>query len=226
MDHTSITPFSHRALDRAFASTMMLLLRSSIGQVRKTKDLTRIMNGDCRVRGDEIISEFIQEINRRQRQRGMSEQIISEGENIINEKWDGLKRFVRNAKEQEKVTWWIVWNDRQRMNIKVNQPLSWLKSPFRTTNNPNNEDYEDGLGSFRDVAEETEISYVPPQDDTKPYASGSMPESHLFSHMAPGFIWEKGGVPYLTLGISRWNNDISVIRTRSITWRHLMVRMR
>ena len=68
-----------------FASTMMLLLRSSIRQVRKTKDLTRIMNGDCRVRGDEIISEFIQEINRRQRQRGMSEQIISEGENIINE---------------------------------------------------------------------------------------------------------------------------------------------
>ena len=55
VDHTSITPFSHRALDRAFASTMMLLLRSSIRQVRKTKDLTRIMNGDCRVRGDEII---------------------------------------------------------------------------------------------------------------------------------------------------------------------------
>ena len=77
------------------------------------------------------------------------------------------------------------------MNIKVNQPLSWLKSPFRTTNNPNNEDYEDGLGSFRDVAEETEISYVPHKDDTKPYASGSMPESHLFSHMAPGFIWKK-----------------------------------
>ena len=33
------------------------------------------MNGDCRVRGDEIISEFIQEINRRQRQRGMSSKL-------------------------------------------------------------------------------------------------------------------------------------------------------
>ena len=60
------------------------------------------MNGDCRVRGDEIISEFIQEINRRQRQRGMSEQIISEGENIINEKWDGLKRFVRKRRKSKK----------------------------------------------------------------------------------------------------------------------------
>ena len=70
------------------------------------------------------------------------------------------------------------------------------------------------MGSFRDVAEETEISYVPHKDDTKPYASGSMPESHLFSHMAPGFIWEKGGIPYLTLGISRWNNDISVSKDK------------
>ena len=28
------------------------------------------------------------------------------------------------------------------------------------------------------------------------------------------FIWEKGGIPYLTLGISRWNNDISVSKDK------------
>jgi hypothetical protein len=36
----------------------------------------------------------------------------------------------------------------------------------------------------------------------------TMPEGHLMSHMAPGNIWEKGGVPYLTLGLSLWDNTL------------------
>ena len=41
VDHTSITPYSHRALDRAFASTMMMLLRSAtVWKMKSKRSLT------------------------------------------------------------------------------------------------------------------------------------------------------------------------------------------
>jgi len=214
VDQTSITPFSHRALDRAFASTMMMLLRSSIKHIKRSKDLSRLSNSDCNQDADDLIELFIEEIRKRQEDRGgISEQIISEGKTIIEKKYDRLKHFVKNCEHKNATAWWIIWNEKERIAEAANNPLSWIKSPFRRTNNPNEEDFEEAIGSFRDVAKETELAFVG-KDDSKSSASFSMPESHLFSHMAPGHIWEKGGVPYLTLGISRWNNDLRESRQK------------
>ena len=47
-----------------------------------------------------------------------------------------------------------------------------------------NEDFETGLGSFRDVAQEAEFAFVTQKQGV--YSkSDSLPESHFFSHTAP-----------------------------------------
>ena len=86
------------------------------------------------------------------------------------------------------------------------KPVSWMKSPFRLTNPFEPGDLVEQLPSLRDVASEVQLKHVHPQR----FEFMTMPEGHLMAHMAPGNIWEKGGVPYLTMGISRWDNTLRI----------------
>jgi hypothetical protein len=203
VDFTSVTPFTHRALDRGFATALMLLLRMGCKDLSVQHGPTKLRGNIVRTEALSLLEKFSNMVRSRQEELPDANPIsTNEALDIINGEWDRLQRLVNSTGDP---VWWIVWNDKevQRYNPK---PLSWMKSPFRISDMHYPGDLVDGLNSLRDVAEEVQIGEKLSESFT---SYSKMPEGHLMSHMAPGNIWEKGGVPYMTYGISRWDNTIA-----------------
>ena len=184
---------------------MMLLFRLGNKKLKEPQTLKNLSLNDVKRKCDNLINSFVEEIERRQRERKISEALISEGIDIIHSRYDRLKQFVDNAKNKESAAWWIIWNHAQRKEHEKEKPLSYLSSQFRVSTNTMNEDLETGLGSFRDVAQEAEFAFMTQKQGV--YSkSESLPESH-FLVILPWFCVGKGGSSFMTTGISLWNNN-------------------
>lgn len=199
VDFTSVTPFTHRALDRGFASSLMLLLRMGVEQLSRSSDLDNLRGNHVRSEALQLVEGFTNVVRSRQEILEDSNQEHTDAAiHIIEEEWDRLCRLIEFS---DSPVWWIIWNDNE-VRGRDPVPISWMRSSFRLTDPVYPGDLVDGLTSLRDVASEVQMKSV------RGYDFMTMPEGHLMSHMAPGNIWEKGGIPYMTLGISRWDNTL------------------
>jgi len=201
VDFTSVTPFTHRALDRGFATSLMLLLRMGSDRLSMKSGPTNLTGNQVRDEAQELIQRFTTIVRGRQGELDDANPEHTETAiQIIESEWDRLQRLVDYS---DSPVWWIVWNDIEIRGMNP-PPLSWMSSPFRLSEIDYPGDLVDGLPSLRDVAAEVQMKSV------VGYDFSSMPEGHLLSHVAPGNIWEKGGIPYMTLGISRWDNTVKI----------------
>jgi hypothetical protein len=199
VDFTSVTPFTHRALDRGFATSLMLLLRMGSRELASKEGPVSLRSNRVRDDAGQLVERFSNIVRDRQDQLAdVNPEHTQTALQIIESEWDRLKRLVDYS---DAPVWWIVWNDLEIMRMDPS-PISWMRSPFRISDAVYPGDLVEGLPSLRDVASEVQMKTVVGHDYS------TMPEGHLLSHMAPGNVWEKGGIPYLTLGISRWDNTV------------------
>ena len=204
VDRTSITPFTHRALERAFESMLMMMLRMGCKPLSRNSDLSNL-NQPNNVRvADRLVKKFEETI------RGRTEAyeshfdiiVLDQAINEVSRALSRAKSFARFcAQAPTSPAWWIVWNDHERANMNP-EPKSLFSSPFRTNFETEEEDLVDSISSMRDITPEILLQR---NVDVHSFMT-SMPESHYFGHMSPGSIWESSGIPKLTHGISRWNN--------------------
>jgi len=204
VDRTSITPFSQRALDRAFETTLMMFLRMSFKKLSKNEDAQNIarMRG---LRSDAILSfdKLVKVIEKRMidfEADDMDIRIIRDSVSTMSRQFKQFQNHAKRHTQNQRELNWLIWNERGR---KPNQ-VSFFASPFRPKNILGQEDHANSISSMRDISEEIRMFE---QASTDFEIHSSLPESHLFGHASPGSIWEQGGFPIMTGGISKWALD-------------------
>ncbi len=201
VDTTSITPFAHRALDRAFETTMMMMLRMSFSALSESNGPEQLSSrANVRTRVNSFMQGFYDVVSERMKKYESSDidvRITNSSIDVIKTLYTRLKNHSKIHTREGRKLHWIIWNETQREKGAI----SFFSSPFRPTNPTGEEDIATSIGSMRDVSEEVLMFR---ERKEQPYPSITLPESHLFGHASPGSIWEQGGVPYLTGGISKW----------------------
>ncbi len=202
VDMTSITPFAHRALDKAFETTMMMMLRMSFPALSESNGPEQLSSRhNVRTKANSFMQGFYEVVRKRMEKYESSD--IDEG--ITNSSIDVIKNLYERLKNHSKIhtregrkLHWIIWNETQRKKGE----LSFFSSPFRSKNPTGEEDIASSIGSMRDVSDE--VLMFQESREQRFRTTTTLPESHLFGHASPGSIWEHGGIPYLTGGIPKW----------------------
>ena len=206
VDHTSTTPFSLRSLDRSLDTTLMAIVRLVSTDLSGNTSLNLLVNGDRRrIRKpiEDAIEIFKSKIEGRlieTQSGGINDQ--SYVKNIIekiDENWRGLKQWV-SVNQGSSTCCWV----EPVSKSKVPNPLWWA----RTSDNVDGE--VPVISTLRDVADEVRVGLmINHMNSKKPdWPNYNLAAGHVMSHAAPGNIWEKDGLSYLTGGLSQWENRI------------------
>jgi len=204
VDRTSITPFSQRSLDRAFETTLMMFLRMSFKQLSKNEDAKNIAKmPNIRLKATTSFQDLVKIIEKRMEDYEADDidmRIIADSVDTMTKKFQKLKNHAKRHYRDQKELNWLIWNERMR---KPNQ-VSFFSSPFRPKNTTGEEDHATSLSSMRDISEEIRM-FERVSEDFELHSS--LPETHLFGHASPGSIWDQGGSPVMTGGITKWVLD-------------------
>jgi hypothetical protein len=208
VDHTSTTPFSLRALDRALDTTVIALLRMGIPELAENDSLNTLTTGDRRrVRRpiQNLIKEFSDKIQGRLEQTQFK---ATNDQKYIKNVVDHLDLSVRKLQSwvedhySEAICCWFepyrktggkfVWWANQNMSDKGGESLA--------------------ISSLRDVADEIpiDLSYGSLNKGKPDYAKLKIPAGHIISHASPGSLWEMDGMSYMTGGLSQWQNRVTL----------------
>lgn len=199
VDRTSITPFALRAVDRGAPTILMLLLRMTSPILAPNRGLMMLREHTHRERGRRVVDEFTTAIRERMRydEGDLDPNILEQGIDKINAEWQVMAVAAREHHTNHgKELHWIIWN---RIGAAPTSS-SFFSSPFRTPDPTGIEDLRSGLSSLRDISEEV-LMYEQGPEFRK---MSSLPETHLFGHAAPGSVWEKDGMSWMTLGVPLW----------------------
>ena len=199
VDRTSVTPFALRAVDRGAPTILMLLLRMTSSILAPNRGLMMLKGHMHRERGRRVVDEFTTAIRERMRydEDDLDPNILDQGIDKINAEWQTMaiaakEHHINHGKQLH----WILWN---RIGAAPTSS-SFFSSPFRKNDPTGVEDLRPGLSSLRDINEEV-LMYEQGPEFRK---MSSLPETHLFGHAAPGSVWEKDGMSWMTLGVPQW----------------------
>jgi len=202
VDMTSITPFASRALDRAFPTTMMMMLRMASKELAANDGPYRLARRhEVREMANHLVQTLSEEVKHRMNKYELDDidrKIIDGSIESMKDTFKQLKQHSKRHNNQGQFLHWIVWNEASRED----GARSFFTSPFRPNDMTGNEDFSTPLSSMRDVSEEVLLARS--VSNYEHHFTMSLPESHLFGHASPGSIWEHGGSPFLTGGISKW----------------------
>ena len=199
VDRTSVTPFALRAVDRGAATVLMLLLRMTSPILAPNSGLKMLREHQHRGAGGEVVDRFVESVRERMAYDAsdLDPDILEQGIRTIRREWDVLQNTAKtHHKEHHKNLHWIIWNE----HSCGPHDTSFFSSPFRTADQSGFQDLRASLSSLRDITEEVLMHEQKPAWIER----SSLPETHLFGHAAPGSIWEKDGLSWMTSGVPMW----------------------
>lgn len=198
VDRTSITPFALRAIDRGAPTILMLLLRMTSHILAPNAGLMLLRERQHKRNGRKIINAFESSIRERMGfdADDLSQDILEDGLKSIRKEWDLFCDVADRLKTLDMKLHWILWNDYSRGP----KDASFFSSPFRTEDLTENQDLRTPISSLRDITEEILMFTQGKERQIRT----SLPETHLFGHAAPGSIWEKDGLSWMTSGVPLW----------------------
>ena len=199
VDRTSVTPFALRAVDRGASTVLMLLLRMTSAILAPNSGLKMLREHQHRSTGGEVVDRFVESIRERMTYDAsdLDPDILEQGIGSIRREWGVLQSTARSHyRDHQKHLHWILWNEHSRGP----NDTSFFSSPFRTADQSGFQDLRASLSSLRDITEEVLMHEQLPRSIWRT----SLPETHLFGHAAPGSIWEKDGLSWMTSGVPMW----------------------
>ena len=195
VDLTSTTPFSQRALDRGMGTALAIMLRMRFDSLAQTYDLRNLgQSADLRASAIALVEAFKSTVEGREEHihvRSPPDTVVQALE-TISRKFSNLSRFVEDCQRDNLRAIWV-----SRRNEANQQQRGWLRSEIGEFTNA-----DVPLQSFRDVAPEVRV--VERWNVQNEERVMTMPTNHVMAQAAPGNIWEKDGLSYLTLGVNNW----------------------
>jgi len=192
VDRTSTTPFSEGALERGMTTAIAVLFRMYSESLSTRDGINALSKSDnLRIDCQDLITRFQTQISDRENSEivGTTSTIVNDAIAVSQRIWMNLKTFFRKTEADGKIACWEIYNQGE-YNKDMRGWISNLMSGYSEKN---------GLNSLRDVNPEVRIKEF--GHDKK---SLTLPEGHLFSHSAPGSVWQKQGISYMTMGVNRW----------------------
>jgi len=186
-------------VDRGASTVLMLLLRMTSGILAPNSGLKMLREHQHRSTGGEVVDRFVESIRERMTYDAsdLDPDIIEQGINSIRREWGVLQNTAKtHHREHQKNLHWILWNEHSRGP----NDTSFFSSPFRTADQSGFQDLRASLSSLRDITEEVLMHEQRQESQWRT----SLPETHLFGHAAPGSIWEKDGLSWMTSGVPMW----------------------
>ena len=151
-----------------------------------------------------MIEAFVRSVRQRMEfdADDLDSDILEQGISTIEHEWSLLCHTAKSHHRLHgKSLHWILWNDHSRGP----NDTSFFSSPFRAIDQSGFQDLRASLSSLRDITEEVLMHEQRQEFQSRT----SLPETHLFGHAAPGSIWEKDGLSWMTSGIPQWEMEDS-----------------
>ena len=203
VDRTSTTPFSNGALDRGMTTAIAVLFRMYSESLSTRNGINNLSKShSLRLDCQDLITLFESKIRDREFSKTVdtTPAVVEDAIAVSKRIWQNLKFFSGKTEADGKTACWEIYNQAEYNN----NMRGWISNLMKGYSERN------GLNSLRDVNPEVRIKEFGP--DRK---SQTLPEGHLFSHSAPGSVWQKQGTSYMTMGVNRWSHGMNNRALRS-----------
>ena len=195
VDFTSVTPFTIAHLTEDLRHHWWCCYGWVVKDCHQKLGLSELRGNQVRDEAEGLVTRFTEMVRSRQTDiDNASEELVEEAVRIIESEWDRLQRFVDGT---DVPVWWIVWNDLEIRSITRNHSLGWQVLPWSTKPRRTRR-------WWLTITERC-CGWGPTEIRGRFISSPCQKASWWVTW---GGIFGKKGIPYLTNGISLWDNTI------------------